>query len=63
MKKVFGILALAGLLLSAQSCKKCGQCESNGTATGLEYCEKDGKDVYDAAKAACEAAGGEWVTK
>lgn len=65
MKKLV-LTLVAGAFISASmvSCNKCGSCEVNGTATGLEYCQKDSKTVYDAAVTSCEAqSGGEWVTK
>lgn len=63
MKSLFSALAVVAILIGAQSCKKCGQCEVNGTKTGLEYCQKDNQTVYDAAKLSCESSGGKWVTK
>lgn len=63
MRKVFSALAVVAILVGAQSCKKCGQCEVSGTKSGVKYCEKDNQTVYDAAKLSCEAGGGKWVTE
>lgn len=60
MKKVFFML-VAGAFISMTtiSCNKCGSCSN----VGVEYCEKDSKTVYDAAKNACSLGGGTWETK
>ena len=61
MKKVFGILAIAGLFV-ATSCSKVYTCEIGGVTT--EWSEKDyEQSVIDAAKVTCELAGGTWSTK
>ncbi|MEZ4938666.1 MAG: hypothetical protein R2799_13835 [Crocinitomicaceae bacterium] len=62
MKKVFGILAIAGLFV-ATSCNKTYTCEVAGVE-GVEISSKDYTDTQiDALKAACEAGGGTWKTK
>lgn len=63
MKKVL-LMLVAGAFISTSmiSCSKCGACEIGGSK-GVEYCQKDNKSAYDSYKTACEAAGGDWVTK
>jgi len=63
MKNLFIALVAIAFVGGTSSCSKCGKCEVSGSATGLEYCQKDSKTVYDAAKLSCEAAGGTWSTK
>jgi hypothetical protein len=60
MKKVlFMLVAGAFMSTSMISCNKCGECDNSG----VEYCQKDSKTLYDAAKTACTASGGSWSTK
>lgn len=61
MKKLV-LTLVAGAFISASmvSCNKCGSC-SNGS-TG-EFCQKDSKVLYDAAKNGCETGGGTWEVK
>lgn len=64
MKKLFFAFMAVALLAGVQSCKKCGICSYNGSTSGsIEYCEKDSKTWYDAAKLACESSNGTWTTK
>lgn len=61
MKKVILSLAVVAMGFSFTSCKKCGKCVyENGIDSGVEYCQKDSKVLYDAAKNGCEASGGKW---
>jgi uncharacterized ferredoxin-like protein len=60
MKKLFLAVVALGLLVSAQSCKKCGYC---GSSSSTEFCEKDNKTLYDLAKSTCESNGGTWTVK
>lgn len=60
MKKViFTLVAAAFLSSSFMSCSKCGHCVVNGVSSA-KYCEKDGKDEYQAAQDACDYVGGTW---
>jgi hypothetical protein len=64
MKSLFIALVAIAFVGSTSSCSKCGDCEVNGVSIGIEYCQKDSKTLYDAAKLSCEATpSGEWVTK
>lgn len=63
MKSLFIALVAIAFVGSTSSCSKCGSCEVNGQASGVEVCQKDNKTVYDLSVTSCEAAGGEWVTK
>lgn len=58
MKKVLLLAAVVGMI-GMTSCKKCGKCVVGGVE-GTEFCSKDNKALYDAAKASCNAAGGSW---
>jgi hypothetical protein len=63
MKSLFIALVAIAFVGSTSSCSKCGECEVSGQTSGAEFCQKDSKTLYDAAKLSCEAAGGTWVTK
>lgn len=63
MKKALFFFAAAALVISIQSCKKCGQCEVGGVKDNVRFCEKDNQTAYDVAKASCDVRGGKWVTK
>ena len=59
MKKVLLMAAVVGMI-GMTSCKKCGKCVVDGVE-GSEWCSKDSKVLYDAAKNACDATpGGSW---
>ena len=66
MKKLLFALMAVGLLLSANSCKKCGYCrDANGT-TGSAVCKNStesalGISSYKEAETNCHAGGGTWV--
>ena len=62
MKKVFALVAIAGLFATT-SCKKNWSCSGTGNPTldGVEYPEENyTQDQLDALKATCEFAGGTW---
>ena len=59
MKKLFfAFVAFAAMGLA--SCSKCGKCTLLGIS-GPEYCQKNGQEVYDAAKTSCTLSGGTWT--
>lgn len=67
MKKLFFALMACGLLVSANSCKKCGYCQySNGQGNSSAVCRNNTilaavVDDYKQAEADCSAQGGTWV--
>lgn len=59
MKKVFGIIAVAALVITT-SCKKDYQCCISGQC--IDYNQLD-NSTANTTKAACEASQGTWSTK
>lgn len=61
MKKVILSLAVVAMGFSFTSCKKCGKCVYESGVDGMEFCQKDSKVLYDAAKDACNSTpGAKW---
>jgi len=66
MKKLFFALMACGLLVTANSCKKCGYCRDSSGNNGSAVCRNNtlaplGVDDYKQAEADCQAANGTWV--
>lgn len=65
MKKLFFAVLCAGMLMSFNSCKKCGYCKY-ATYNDDAVCRNTtlgalGVDGYKEAETNCEAAGGTWI--
>ena len=65
MKKLFAVLAVAGLFV-ATSCKKDYECCYTDPLEGGEICNPHNdldKDQASAQEASCKTLGGTWTTK
>lgn len=66
MKKLFFAALCTGMLMSFNSCKKCGYCKYPSGATDAAVCRNStlnalGIDEYKEAETNCQAAGGTWI--